>query len=77
MLGQPARKGAWPLVAAAAGPGVQGGDYLGPRGPFEWRGRPKKVGRSHAAPDPEVARRLWGDERGAAGVRYEALEGQG
>ena len=66
--------GALPTIAAAVAPGVAGGDYLGPRGPFGWRGRPTKVGMSAAARDPELARRLWAVSEQVTGVRYEQLE---
>lgn len=73
VLAQPPRKGAWPLTAAATAPGVAGGDYLGPRGPFELRGRPTRVSPSRVARDPALARRLWQVSETLTGVRDTAL----
>jgi NAD(P)-dependent dehydrogenase (short-subunit alcohol dehydrogenase family) len=50
--------GVLPQLHAALGP-VSPGDYLGPRGLGETRGRPGPARRSAAAQDAELARRLW------------------
>ena len=52
-------------------PDVVGGDYWGPDGPLEQRGYPRKVGRSRAATDAEMARRLWELSERLTGVTYE------
>jgi NAD(P)-dependent dehydrogenase (short-subunit alcohol dehydrogenase family) len=58
-LAQSVEHGALPQLAAAIGDGVASGDYLGPRGPFEGWGLPKKVGCSAAARDEAQQERLW------------------
>ena len=58
-IGQSAAHGALPQLYAATAPGVESGDYIGPRGLGELRGLPTKVARSAAAGDEEIARRLW------------------
>lgn len=69
-VAQPAAHGAWPLLLAGTQPGLPGGSYVGPSGPFEWRGRPHLVGMSSAASDPELAWRLWEASELATGVRF-------
>jgi len=51
--------GALPTLRAAADPQVEGGDYFGPRGWFEMRGYPTKVGTTQEAQNELDARRLW------------------
>jgi NAD(P)-dependent dehydrogenase (short-subunit alcohol dehydrogenase family) len=70
ILAQPAKMGAWPTLYAATMPDVHGGDYYGPRGLFEFRGLPRKVGSSRAAQDPGTAARLWRLSEEMTGVRY-------
>ena len=59
MLAQPTDRGALPTLRAAVDPQAESNDYFGPRGPGEVYGFPVKVGRSRAARNDEVARRLW------------------
>jgi NAD(P)-dependent dehydrogenase (short-subunit alcohol dehydrogenase family) len=59
VVGQSAADGALPQLYAATMPDVRGDDYIGPDGFAESRGGPTRVGRSGAARDPELARRLW------------------
>ena len=59
VLSQSAAAGALPQLYAATAPGVQGGDYYGPRGLGEQRGLPKKVSMSANALDDDAALRLW------------------
>lgn len=56
----------------AATEDVPGGAYLGPDGPFEGRGHPKLVGRTKAASDTDVARRLWTLSEELTGVGFSA-----
>ena len=70
VVAQPAAHGAWPLLMAGTQPGLPGGSYVGPSGPFETRGRPHLVGMSASASDPELARRLWEASEQATGVRF-------
>jgi NAD(P)-dependent dehydrogenase (short-subunit alcohol dehydrogenase family) len=58
LVAQSADQGALPTLAATV-LDLPGGSYLGPRGLGEWRGAPTLVGRTPAASDPELARRLW------------------
>ncbi|GAY08501.1 oxidoreductase [Pseudonocardia sp. N23] len=66
---QPVATGVLPQLAAATSPQVEGGDYIGPRGPFEIAGRPGPARRSGAAHDPGLARRLWDVTAVATGVQ--------
>jgi NAD(P)-dependent dehydrogenase (short-subunit alcohol dehydrogenase family) len=59
VITQSAERGALPQLHAATAPQVRGGDYVGPDGIGELRGRPAPARRSSAAQDPELARRLW------------------
>jgi NAD(P)-dependent dehydrogenase (short-subunit alcohol dehydrogenase family) len=59
VVAQSAADGALPQLYAATMPDVVGDDYLGPDGFREARGGPTRVGRSKAAGDTDVARRLW------------------
>lgn len=54
-----AAMGAWPALQAATDPVAQGGDYYGPTGIGELRGRSGKAKRSRAATDAALASRLW------------------
>jgi NAD(P)-dependent dehydrogenase (short-subunit alcohol dehydrogenase family) len=56
---QPVTLGALPQLHAATAPGVQGGDYFGPKWAMQLWGPPKKVRPRAAAFDPETGRRLW------------------
>ncbi len=59
LTGQPAARGALPVLRAATDPGASGGDYYGPRGPGEFRGAPRKVRYTRTARDERLARALW------------------
>jgi NAD(P)-dependent dehydrogenase (short-subunit alcohol dehydrogenase family) len=74
ILGQPDVQGAVPTLFGAAGPGLRGGEYLGPDGPFAIRGSGAKVlTPSKAAQDEDTARRLWEVSEQLTGLRYDAL----
>jgi len=73
LLSQSPQMGALPSLRAAVGAGIEGGDYLGPRGPFEMRGHPVRVSPSRAARDTATARRLWEVSEDLTGVRFAAL----
>ena len=70
ILAQPARMGALPVLYAAAAPGLQGGDFIGPAGLFGMRGYPLKTGSSPASHDPQFAARLWSLSEQMTGVHY-------
>lgn len=65
---QPLRTGVLPQLYAATASQVSGGDYIGPRGLGETRGRPAPARRSATAQDPDLARRLWEATATATGV---------
>jgi NAD(P)-dependent dehydrogenase (short-subunit alcohol dehydrogenase family) len=69
LIGQSAAMGALPTLHAAL-VDLPTDTYVGPSGPFEQRGHPKVVGRSAAAHDPHVARRLWEESERLTGVSY-------
>ena len=77
LFGQSAAAGALPTVYAAVGGDINGGDYVGPNGVVELRGRPVKVRMTRAARDPADAARLWEVSEELTGVRYEALAAGG
>lgn len=68
-LAQSARQGAWSTLYAATAD-IPGGSYVGPGGVGEVRGRPRLVGRSPEASDPELAQRLWTASEELTGVRF-------
>jgi NAD(P)-dependent dehydrogenase (short-subunit alcohol dehydrogenase family) len=70
VVGQSAATGALPQLYAATEPTVRGGDYVGPRGPGQLRGRPRLVGMNAKARDDAVAARLWEVSEQLTGVRY-------
>ena len=59
LFAQDARQGARPLVHAAAGEDVRGGDYWAPGGLGGMRGGPTRVPMPPQAYDGATARRLW------------------
>ncbi len=77
LFAQSAHDGALPLLYAATAGGVRGGEYFGPDGQGERRGRhPKLVSFSSAAHDEAAAARLWSVSQELAGVAFEALTKQ-
>ncbi|MET0424507.1 MAG: oxidoreductase [Actinoplanes sp.] len=66
----PASQGALPQLYAATAPEVRGGQFFGPSGPFEIRGRVVEVRPSAEAADPAVGRRLWAAAEELTGVSY-------
>jgi hypothetical protein len=54
---------------------IPGGGYAGPDGFLEGRGSPKLVGRSKAARDAGLARRLWTVSEQLTGVTFPAMPG--
>jgi NAD(P)-dependent dehydrogenase (short-subunit alcohol dehydrogenase family) len=61
--------GALPTLCAAVAD-IPGNSFAGPGGFLERRGAPKLVGRSVAAQDMDVARRLWDVSEELTGVRF-------
>jgi NAD(P)-dependent dehydrogenase (short-subunit alcohol dehydrogenase family) len=69
LIAQDEKGGALPTLYAAVAD-IPGDSYTGPGGFAEQRGAPKVVGRSGAATDMEVARRLWDVSEQLTGVSF-------
>jgi NAD(P)-dependent dehydrogenase (short-subunit alcohol dehydrogenase family) len=69
LLAQDENGGALPTLYAAL-EDIPGDSYAGPGGFMEQRGAAKLVGRSAAAKDTEVARRLWDASEELTGTRF-------
>jgi NAD(P)-dependent dehydrogenase (short-subunit alcohol dehydrogenase family) len=70
LVGQSVAQGATAQIRAAVEPGLTGGTYVGPQGPFEMHGAPGYVTAPKPARDPEVAARLWELSERATGVSF-------
>ena len=70
IFAQGAEQGALPTLYAATAPEVEGGEFYGPDGFQELRGRPTKVNAIAEARDPEVGQRLWEASEKLTGVVY-------
>ena len=68
LIAQPAERGAWPTLYAAAMPDVEGGQYFGPDGLLEFRGYPVPVFINPLA--IECGAELWNASEQMTGVRY-------
>jgi NAD(P)-dependent dehydrogenase (short-subunit alcohol dehydrogenase family) len=72
VLAQSAEQGAVPTLYAATAPGVEGGEYFGPNGLGEVRGRhPKRVRVKAEGRDTENGQRLWKVSEDLTGVTYD------
>ena len=69
LLAQDEAGGALPTLYAATAD-VPGDSFAGPGGFMQQRGAPKLVGRSDAARDAAVARRLWDVSEALTGVSF-------
>jgi len=69
VIAQDGDGGALPTLYAATAD-IPGDSFAGPGGFMEQRGPAKLVGRSHAARDADVARRLWDVSEELTGVRF-------
>jgi NAD(P)-dependent dehydrogenase (short-subunit alcohol dehydrogenase family) len=67
---QSAAMGALPSLRAATDPTAQGGQYYGPAGIGELRGRPRLVASSGRSHDPETQAHLWSVSEELTGVTY-------
>ncbi len=70
LLTQSAAHGALPVLHAATGPGVRGGEYWGPAWLGETRGPPAPASIPPAAADKVLAQRLWAESERRTGVSY-------
>ncbi|MEV2237994.1 oxidoreductase [Micromonospora sp. NPDC049891] len=67
---QPVERGALPQLHAATEPGVRGGQFFGPSGLWETRGRVTEARLSREAADRTVGKRLWAAAEELTGVNY-------
>jgi NAD(P)-dependent dehydrogenase (short-subunit alcohol dehydrogenase family) len=70
-IAQDARMGALPTLCAALAREIEGGDFIGPRGPMQLWGHPARVSSSARSHDAETAARLWQASEELTAVRYE------
>lgn len=70
LAAQPVERGALPQLRAATDPGVRGGQFFGPSGFFETRGRVTEARLGREASDPAVGERLWTTAEELTGVSY-------
>jgi NAD(P)-dependent dehydrogenase (short-subunit alcohol dehydrogenase family) len=70
LVAQSAEQGALPTLYAATAPDVEGGQYYGPDGFQEMRGRPTTVKVIAEGRDAEAGRRLWEISEELTGVGY-------
>jgi NAD(P)-dependent dehydrogenase (short-subunit alcohol dehydrogenase family) len=76
LFAQDENGGALPTLYAAVAD-IPGDSFAGPGGFMEQRGAPKRVDRSAAAQDIDVARRLWDVSEELTGVRFPLGAGRG
>jgi hypothetical protein len=67
---QSVEQGTRPQLRAATDPDVRGGQFFGPAGLWETRGRVTEARRSREAADPAVGKRLWAVAEQLTGVSY-------
>ena len=67
---QSAARGALPQIRAATDPRVKGGEYYGPHGLFELKGRPVLVESTDTSHDKEIAAKLWSISEELTGVHF-------
>ncbi|MFI5891082.1 SDR family NAD(P)-dependent oxidoreductase [Actinoplanes sp. NPDC051513] len=71
LVTQPVEQGALPQLRAATGTGVRGGQFFGPAGLGETRGRVTEARLSREAADPAAGKRLWAAAEELTGVRFD------
>lgn len=64
-------RGAESIIHAALDLSVKGGDYFGPSGLFEVKGKPKKVDSNKKSKNEQLAREIWQYAEEATGFLYE------
>ena len=67
---QPVEQGTLPQLRAATDPAVRGGQFFGPAGLWETRGRVTEAKFSRDATDPAVGKRLWAASEELTGVSF-------
>ena len=73
LVGQDAERGSWPGVYAATMPDVRGGQYWGPDGLLEFKGRPARARIAPQARDQATWSRLWAQSEALTGVTFPPL----
>ena len=68
LISQSKEHGAWSLARALVDPGVEGGEFWGPR--IGSRGEPRRQTAAKITRNPEVAERLWRACEAATGVKW-------
>lgn len=63
-------KGALPVLYAALGPDVRGGDYFGPQGRSEMTGDPGKAESTSLSHNEDIAKQLWEVSEKLTGFKY-------
>jgi len=71
LLAQSPSRGALPMLYAATGDDIEGGDYLGPGGLLNMRGAPEKQRSSDRSYDEVTADRLWTVSEQLTDVSYD------
>ncbi len=70
-IGQSAKDGASPILFAALSKDLKGGEYIGPDGFNEWRGKPKIVESNIASKNKANAKKLWEISEKMVGINYQ------
>ncbi|MBD2859850.1 SDR family NAD(P)-dependent oxidoreductase [Spongiibacter sp. KMU-158] len=70
LLAQSAERGALPSVYAATSETLQGGEYIGPSGPFQLRGTPSLLNLLPSATDKQTGEHLWRHSEQMTRTRY-------
>ena len=70
LVAQSAAMGALPMVYAGTASTIEGGEYIGPDGPFGARGYPTRAESSARSHDRVVAERLWEVSEELTGVEF-------
>lgn len=68
LVAQSPKDGAEPQIYACLGEDIKGGDYLGPKGFREFRGRASKVRSTRRSQDEELALKLWQESERLTGI---------
>lgn len=63
-------KGALPVLLAALDKNVKGGEYFGPQGRNEWKGKPGKAESTPMSHDTEIAGKLWKVSEELTGIKF-------
>ncbi len=63
-------KGALPVLLAALGKDVKGGEYFGPQGSHERKGKPGRAESTTLSRDEEIAGKLWKISEELTGIRF-------